>query len=146
MDGMPQARLLVADDEPTILDLLCASLRHAGFEVTAASDGREALSLARPPPDVLILDVMMPGYDGFEVVVPGCARGQNAPVLFLTARDATQDKVTGLNSGGDDYVTKPFSLDEVLARIRALLRRTGRQRPSRRHPAGGRHQPRPGPP
>ena len=126
MDGMPEARLLVADDEPTTLDLLCASLRHAGFEVTAASDGREALSLARSTsPDVLILDVMMPGYDGFEVVTRLRAEGQSAPVLFLTARDATQDKVTGLNSGADDYVTKPFSLDEVLARIRALLRRTG---------------------
>ena len=127
MDGMPEARLLVADDERTILDLLCASLRHSGFEVVAANDGREALSLARAAkPDVLILDVMMPGFDGFEVVTRLRAEGLDAPVLFLTARDATEDKVKGLNSGADDYVTKPFSLDEVLARIRALLRRTGK--------------------
>ncbi|HQR79379.1 MAG TPA: response regulator transcription factor [Actinomycetota bacterium] len=127
MVGMPEARLLVADDERTILDLLCASLRHAGFDVVPANDGREALELARSyKPDVLILDVMMPGYDGFEVVSRLRDEGLEAPVLFLTARDATEDKVRGLTVGGDDYVTKPFSLDEVLARIRALLRRTGR--------------------
>jgi two-component system OmpR family response regulator len=126
MSGMPEARLLVADDERTILDLLCASLRHSGFDVVAANDGHEALTLARSShPDVLILDVMMPGYDGFEVVARLRAEGLAAPVLFLTARDATEDKVKGLNSGADDYVTKPFSLDEVLARIRALLRRSG---------------------
>lgn len=132
MIGMPEARLLVADDERTILDLLCASLRHAGFEVLAANDGREALSLARSGrPDVLILDVMMPGYDGFEVVSRLRDEGLDAPVLFLTARDATEDKVRGLTVGGDDYVTKPFSLDEVLARIRALLRRSGHGRGGR---------------
>lgn len=132
MIGMPEARLLVADDERTILDLLCASLRHAGFEVLAANDGREALSLARSGrPDVLILDVMMPGNDGFEVVSRLRDEGLDAPVLFLTARDATEDKVRGLTVGGDDYVTKPFSLDEVLARIRALLRRSGHGRGGR---------------
>ena len=131
MDPMPEATLLVADDERTILDLLCASLRHAGFEVIAADDGREALQLARTQrPDALILDVMMPGCDGFEVVSQLRGEGIEAPVLFLTARDDTRDKVRGLTVGGDDYVTKPFSLDEVLARIRAILRR------SRRAPAG----------
>lgn len=126
MSGMPEARLLVADDERTILDLLCASLRHAGFEVFGAGDGEEALRLAQQEhPDLLILDVMMPGLDGFDVVSTLRAQGDQSPVLFLTARDTTEDKVTGLNAGGDDYVTKPFSLDEVLARIRALLRRTG---------------------
>lgn len=127
MDPMPEAKLLVADDERTILDLLCASLRHAGFDVIAASDGREALQLARAQqPDALILDVMMPGYDGFEVVSHLRGEGNEAPVLFLTARDATRDKIRGLTVGGDDYVTKPFSLDEVLARIRAILRRSAR--------------------
>ncbi len=126
MEPMPEARLLVADDEPTILDLLCTSLRHAGFQVVAARDGDQALSLARQQrPDVLILDVMMPGHDGFEVVSTLRSEGLNAPVLFLTARDATADKVRGLTVGGDDYVTKPFSLDEVHARVRALLRRSG---------------------
>lgn len=132
MDGMPQSeRLLVADDEPSILDLLCASLRHAGFDVTAASDGEQALDLALATrPDALILDVMMPGYDGFEVVRLLRAQGLGAPVLFLTARDGTQDKVAGLDVGGDDYVTKPFSLDEVQARVRAMLRRSHRDAPA----------------
>jgi two-component system OmpR family response regulator len=124
---MPEATLLVADDERTILDLLCASLRHAGFDVIAADDGREALRLAREQrPDALVLDVMMPGYDGFEVVSHLRNEGIESPVLFLTARDETRDKVRGLTVGGDDYVTKPFSLDEVLARIRAILRRSRR--------------------
>ncbi len=127
MDGMPEARVLVADDESAILDLLCASLRHAGFEVVPAVDGSSALQQALATrPDALILDVMMPGLDGFEVVRRLRAEGLTAPVLFLTARDATHDKVIGLDAGGDDYVTKPFSLDEILARVRALLRRSGR--------------------
>ena len=132
MVPVPQTRILVAEDEQTILDLLSASLRHAGFEVIEALDGDEALRLARTErPDVLLLDVMMPGHDGFEVVRTLRSEGINAPVLFVTARDATQDKVRGLSDGGDDYVTKPFSLDEVHARIRALLRRSvGRQPPS----------------
>ncbi len=130
MGGMPEARLLVAEDERTILQLLCASLRHAGFDVVAANDGREALALARSTrPDMLIVDVMMPGYDGLEVVSRLRAEGLKAPVLFLTARDATEDVVRGLAAGADDYVTKPFSLDEVLARIRAHLRRSGYSNP-----------------
>jgi len=121
----PEARLLVVDDEPNIRELLAASLRFAGFEVSTASDGQEALTSARAvKPDLLVLDVMMPGLDGFEVVKRLRQDGSKAPVLFLTARDATEDKVSGLTVGGDDYVTKPFSLDEVIARVRAVLRRT----------------------
>ena len=120
------ARLLVVDDEPNILELLSASLRYAGFEVQTATSGQRALEVARRfRPDLLVLDVMMPGLDGFGVVRRLRSDGMRAPVLFLTARDATEDKVTGLNLGGDDYVTKPFSLEEVIARIRAVLRRTG---------------------
>jgi two-component system, OmpR family, response regulator len=126
----PEARLLVVDDEPNIRELLSASLRYAGFEVATAADGQQALALADSfKPDLLVLDVMMPGLDGFGVVRRLRQAGRHTPVLFLTARDAAEDKVSGLTLGGDDYVTKPFSLDEVLARIRAVLRRsTGAQR------------------
>jgi two-component system, OmpR family, response regulator len=121
----PEARLLVVDDEPNIRELLSASLRYAGFEVATAADGQQALALAASfRPDLLVLDVMMPGLDGFGVVRRLRESGRHTPVLFLTARDAAEDKVSGLTLGGDDYVTKPFSLDEVLARIRAVLRRT----------------------
>ncbi|MFC6286039.1 response regulator transcription factor [Nocardioides sp. GCM10027113] len=117
--------LLVVDDEPNIRELLGASLRFAGFEVTAAASGREALdAAARRAPDLVVLDVMLPDLDGFEVLRRLRAGHRVLPVLFLTARDATEDKVTGLTLGGDDYVTKPFSLEEVVARIRAVLRRT----------------------
>ncbi len=124
--GTPaEARLLVVDDEPNIVELLAASLRFAGFEVSTAPDGTSALRIARDfRPDLLVLDVMMPHMDGFEVVRRLRSEGILTPVVFLTARDATEDKVTGLTLGGDDYVTKPFSLEEVLARIRAVLRRT----------------------
>jgi two-component system OmpR family response regulator len=120
----PEARLLVVDDEPNIRELLSASLRFAGFDVAVAADGQQALTAARKDrPDLLVLDVMMPGVDGFEVVRRMRSEGLQFPVLFLTARDSTEDKVTGLTLGGDDYVTKPFSLEEVIARIRAILRR-----------------------
>jgi len=120
----PEARLLVVDDEPNIVDLLATSLRFAGFEVATARNGSEALRLAPQfRPDLLVLDVMMPGIDGFSVVRRLRQDGMSVPVVFLTARDATEDKVTGLTLGGDDYVTKPFSLEEVVARIRAVLRR-----------------------
>ncbi|MDT7538259.1 MAG: two-component system, OmpR family, response regulator [Actinomycetota bacterium] len=123
--GSAEARLLVVDDEPNIRELLSASLRFAGFEVSTAADGHEALASARAvKPDLLLLDVMMPGLDGFEVVKRLRQEGNKAPVLFLTARDATEDKISGLTVGGDDYITKPFSLDEVIARVRAVLRRT----------------------
>jgi two-component system OmpR family response regulator len=125
--GVPsEAKLLVVDDEPNIVELLSASLRFAGFEVATAADGAEALKLARTfRPDLVVLDVMMPDVDGFTVVRRMRENGQRVPVLFLTARDATDDKITGLTLGGDDYVTKPFSLEELVARIRAVLRRTG---------------------
>ena len=121
---MPEARLLVVDDEPNIVELLAASLRFSGFEVATAASGLEALETARTfRPDLVVLDVMMPDLDGFGVVRRLRAEGSRIPVVFLTARDATEDKVTGLTLGGDDYVTKPFSLEEVVARIRAVLRR-----------------------
>jgi len=122
----PEARLLVVDDEPNIVELLSASLRFAGFEVHTASNGTEALARAAAvDPDLVVLDVMMPGLDGFEVMRRMRQEGLNAPTLFLTARDAVADRVTGLTLGADDYVTKPFSLEEVVARIRAILRRAG---------------------
>jgi two-component system OmpR family response regulator len=120
-----EARLLVVDDEPNIRELLATSLRFAGFEVHAAGDGATALRLARQvEPDLVVLDVMLPDMDGFTVTRRLREKGQHVPVLFLTARDDTSDKVAGLTVGGDDYVTKPFSLEEVVARIRAVLRRT----------------------
>jgi two-component system OmpR family response regulator len=121
-----EARLLVVDDEPNIVELLAASLRYAGFDVATAMSGAEALDVARRfRPDLLVLDVMMPGMDGFSLVRRLRGDGVRSPVLFLTARDSTEDKITGLTLGGDDYVTKPFSLEEVIARIRAVLRRAG---------------------
>jgi len=120
-----EAKLLVVDDEPNIRELLSTSLRFAGFEVVAAANGREALEAAEAHnPDLAVLDVMLPDMDGFTVTRKLRATGRYFPVVFLTARDDTEDKVTGLTVGGDDYVTKPFSLDEVVARIRAVLRRT----------------------
>jgi two-component system, OmpR family, response regulator len=120
----PEARLLVVEDDPNILELLSASLRLAGFDVATAPDGFQALRAAqRDRPDLVVLDVMLPDLDGFEVARRLRSRGERTPVLFLTARDATEDKVQGLTIGGDDYVTKPFSLEEVIARIRAVLRR-----------------------
>ncbi|ROP42878.1 response regulator transcription factor [Pseudokineococcus lusitanus] len=121
-----EARLLVVDDEPNIRELLSTSLRYAGFEVHTAPDGHEALRQAeRVRPDLLVLDVMMPDLDGFAVTRRLRERGRDTPVLFLTAKDDLADRVQGLTVGGDDYVTKPFSLEEVVARIRAILRRTG---------------------
>ena len=116
----------MVDDEPNIVELLSASLRFAGFEVHTASNGTEALARAAAvDPDLVVLDVMMPGLDGFEVMRRMRQEGLNAPTLFLTARDAVADRITGLTLGADDYVTKPFSLEEVVARIRAILRRAG---------------------
>lgn len=122
----PEARLLVVDDEPSIRELLAASLKFAGFDVVSAGDGTEALRMAESHrPDLVVLDVMLPDMDGFTVTRRLRERGRDTPVLFLTARDETQDKIQGLTVGGDDYITKPFSLEEVVARIRAVLRRTG---------------------
>ena len=120
-----EARLLVVDDEPNIRDLLATSLRFAGFEVFTASTGTEALEQAlQNTPDLVVLDVMLPDMDGFTVTRRLRDKGEQYPILFLTAKDDIKDKVNGLTVGGDDYVTKPFSLEEVVARIRAVLRRT----------------------
>ncbi|BBZ31602.1 response regulator transcription factor [Mycolicibacterium confluentis] len=123
----PEARVLVVDDEANIVELLSVSLKFQGFEVYTAGSGPAALDTAREvKPDAVILDVMMPGMDGFGVLRRMRADGIDAPALFLTARDTLQDKITGLTIGGDDYVTKPFSLEEVVARLRVILRRTHR--------------------
>ncbi|MBV7432518.1 response regulator transcription factor [Dermabacteraceae bacterium P13115] len=120
-----EARLLVVDDEPNIRELLATSLRFAGFEVFTAGAGNDALRMASDlNPDLIVLDVMLPDMDGFTITRRLRERNEHYPVLFLTARDETKDKVAGLTVGGDDYVTKPFSLEEVVARIRAILRRT----------------------
>lgn len=122
-----ETRILVVDDEPNITDLVATALRYEGFEVAVAGNGRDALSMVTSfHPDIVILDVMLPDVDGFEVRTRLGERGEDVPVLFLTARDAPEDKIRGLTIGGDDYVTKPFSLEELVARIRAILRRIGR--------------------
>jgi two-component system, OmpR family, response regulator len=119
------ARLLVVDDEPTILELLSGSLRLAGFEVVTAASGVEAVrAAASSRPDLVLLDVMMPEGDGFEALRRIRSGGSEVPVIFLTARDEVPDRVRGFSMGGDDYVTKPFSLEELLGRIRAVLKRT----------------------
>jgi two-component system OmpR family response regulator len=119
-------RVLVVDDEQVLAELLTSALRYEGWEVASAHDGLAALRAAREnPPDVVILDVMLPGMDGLEVLRRLRAELEELPVLFLTAKDAVEDRVAGLSAGGDDYVTKPFSLEEVVARVRALLRRAG---------------------
>jgi two-component system, OmpR family, response regulator len=120
-------RLLVVDDEPFLRDAVTASLRFLGFDVTSAETGTGALKLARERPfDLVVLDVMLPDTDGFEVVRRLRRDGLKVPVIFLTARDTQADKVTGLTIGGDDYLTKPFGLEELAARVRTVLRRTRR--------------------
>jgi two-component system OmpR family response regulator len=122
---MTASRILVVDDEPSITDAVGTALRYEGFDVRTEATGRGALSSAMAfRPDLIVLDVMLPDLDGLEVTRRLRADGLRTPVLFLTARDATEDKVSGLTVGGDDYVTKPFSLAEVVARVRAVLRRT----------------------
>jgi two-component system OmpR family response regulator len=119
-------RLLLVDDEDNLRSMLEAALRHSGFEVHPAANGREALdAVPEVKPDLIVLDVMLPDLDGFDVCQRLRSTGDRTPVLFLTARDATEDKVRGLTMGGDDYLVKPFSLDELVARINAVLRRTG---------------------
>lgn len=118
--------MLVVDDDANVVNLLSACLRFLGFEVDTATDGPAALERAHKVcPDAVILDVILPGIDGFGVLRRLRADRIDTPVLFLTARDALQDRITGLTLGGDDYITKPFSLEEVVARLRAILRRTG---------------------
>jgi two-component system OmpR family response regulator len=120
-------RVLVVDDEANITDLVATALRYEGYDVQVASTGRQALKAAADfRPDLIVLDVMLPDIDGFAVTERLTADGRPVPVVFLTARDATEDKVRGLTIGGDDYVTKPFSLEELMARVRVVLRRSRR--------------------
>ena len=124
-DGSP-VRVLVVDDEQMLADLLASALRYEGWEVTTAGTGVAAVRAAQEiEPDVIVLDIMLPDFDGLEVMRRVRGHSPNVPVLFLTAKDAVEDRVAGLTAGGDDYVTKPFSLEEVVARLRALLRRSG---------------------
>jgi two-component system, OmpR family, response regulator len=119
-------RVLVVDDEPNILDVISMALRYEQFDVETAANGRDALAAVREyRPHVILLDIMLPDMEGFEVARRLGADRAGIPIIFLTARDTTEDKVRGLTMGGDDYVTKPFSLEELVARIRAILRRAG---------------------
>ncbi|MCK7638454.1 response regulator transcription factor [Corynebacterium pygosceleis] len=116
--------VLVVDDEPNIVELLAVSLKFQGFAVLTAGSGQEALRVARAgTPDAFILDVMMPGMDGFELLGKLRSEGFDGPVLYLTAKDAVEHRIHGLTIGADDYVTKPFSLEEVITRLRVILRR-----------------------
>jgi two-component system OmpR family response regulator len=129
-DTSSDHRVLVVDDEPNIVEVVTMALRFQGFEVETAATGREALSaVSRFKPHLMVLDVMLPDMEGFEVASRLGAQRAGVPIIFLTARDATEDKVRGLTGGGDDYVTKPFSLEELVARIRTILRRTGQASP-----------------
>jgi two-component system OmpR family response regulator len=124
-DGTP-IRALVVDDEPALTDLLSMALRYEGWDVRTAADGATAVTMARQfKPDVVLLDVMLPDLDGLAVLRRIRADDHDVPVVFLTAKDAVEDRVAGLTVGADDYVIKPFSLEEVVARLRALLRRSG---------------------
>ena len=130
---MAGERLLLVDDEENLRSMLEAALRHSGFDVVPVGSGREALDAVKAErPDLIVLDVMLPDIDGFEVCRRLRTEGDRTPVLFLTARDATEDKVRGLTLGGDDYLVKPFSLEELVARIGSVLRRTGTAKPGSR--------------
>jgi two-component system OmpR family response regulator len=123
----PKGRVLVVDDEPNIADVISIALRYSAYEVKTAANGQEALTAASSfRPQMIVLDVMLPDFDGFEVARRLRERADDTPILFLTARDTTEDKVRGLTLGGDDYVTKPFSVEELLARIATILRRFDR--------------------
>jgi two-component system OmpR family response regulator len=127
-DGTP-LRVLVVDDEVNIAELIAMALRYEGWETSLAHTGSKAVTAAKQHhPDAIVLDVMLPDFDGLEVLRRIRAHQPDVPVLFLTARDAVEDRIAGLTAGGDDYVTKPFSLEEVVARLRGLLRRAGAQR------------------
>jgi two-component system OmpR family response regulator len=124
-------RVLVVDDEPNIVDVISMALRYAGFAVASAGDGSHALAAVEEfRPDLMLLDIMLPDMEGFEVARRLTASHVGVPIIFLTARDTTSDKVRGLTMGGDDYVTKPFSLEELIARIHTILRRSGVAQPS----------------
>jgi two-component system OmpR family response regulator len=123
---MAPTRLLLVDDEDNLRSMLEAALRHSGFDAHPAANGRDAIAaVPTVQPDLIVLDVMLPDLDGFDVCKRLRTAGDRTPVLFLTARDATEDKVRGLTLGGDDYLVKPFSLEELVARITAVLRRSG---------------------
>lgn len=124
-DGNP-VRVLVVDDEPVLAELVSMALRYEGWDISTAGDGATAIALAREnPPDVVVLDVMLPDMSGLEVLAKLREQIPGLPLLLLTAKDSVEDRIAGLTAGGDDYVTKPFSLEEVVLRLRALLRRTG---------------------
>ncbi|MGA2321792.1 MAG: response regulator transcription factor [Solirubrobacteraceae bacterium] len=131
MPESPSAhRVLVVDDEANLAEVVSMALRFQGFEVETAASGHEALAAVRQfKPHLMVLDVMLADMDGFQVAERLGAQRANVPIIFLTARDATEDKVRGLSGGGDDYMTKPFSLEELVARIRTILRRTGQAAP-----------------
>ena len=123
-DGSP-IRVLVVDDEASLTDLLQMALRYEGWEIKTAADGSSAIATARDfRPDAVVLDIMLPDIDGLQVLQRMRADGNDGPVLFLTAKDSLDDRIAGLTAGGDDYVTKPFSLEEVVARLRGLIRRS----------------------
>ncbi len=124
-DGTP-IRSLAVDDEPSLIELLAMAMRYEGWDVRTASSGTDAVKAAREvQPDALVLDMMLPDFDGLEVMRRVRTEQPDVPVIFLTARDAVDDRIHGLTAGGDDYVTKPFSLEELVARLRGLLRRSG---------------------
>ncbi|MBB2773296.1 UNVERIFIED_ORG: two-component system OmpR family response regulator [Mycolicibacterium obuense] len=124
-DGNP-VRVLVVDDEPVLAELVSMALRYEGWDIATAGDGATAIALAREnPPDVVVLDVMLPDMSGLDVLAKLREQIPGLPLLLLTAKDSVEDRIAGLTAGGDDYVTKPFSLEEVVLRLRALLRRTG---------------------
>src|SRR3989441_8939534 len=126
------ARVLVVDDEPNITELVAMALRYEGFTVKPAATGRGALTaVTQFSPSLVILHVMLPDIDGIEVLKRLNSAGAKVPIIFLTAKDATEDKVHGLTIGGDDYVTKPFSIEELMARVRVVLRRHGASGPDR---------------
>jgi two-component system, OmpR family, response regulator len=129
-EGAEDRRVLVVDDEPNLVEVVTMALRFQGFTVESAATGREALAaVASFKPHLMVLDVMLPDMEGFDVAARLGAQRAGVPIVFLTARDATEDKVRGLSGGGDDYMTKPFSLEELVARIRTILRRTGQAAP-----------------
>src|SRR2546423_14737133 len=125
-NGSQPLRVLVVDDEPNIADVISMALRYEGFDVETAGNGADALAAVNSyRPHLMVLDIMLPDMEGFEVARRLGADRSDLPIVFLTARDTTEDKIRGLTTGGDDYVTKPFSLEELIARIRAILRRAG---------------------
>lgn len=128
-DGTP-IRVLAVDDEPSLTELLSMAMRYEGWQVATAASGLAAVKAAREVrPDAIVLDMMLPDFDGLEVMRRIRTEQPDVPVIFLTAKDAVEDRIGGLTAGGDDYVTKPFSLEELIARLRGLLRRTGAHQP-----------------